>query len=222
MSATTSEEVVCQARAAAGGAGPRTVRGREPGVRHVAVCQAATTQELRTTTGGLCASRPQKPYRYSYVYAFQRAVAAVFPRSDHLLWRMSLLGHCGLDARPTAAVRVRRNGPVLQGHSCRFGEGLDAGLPTIVWRLQRYHQAVASPATMTRYLTRHALVTRLVQAAEVVLHQDADCISALRSSAFRALRTLNRGSAARCRRIESVRGLAETVAKAPASARRTR
>jgi transposase InsO family protein len=39
------------------------------------------------------------------------------------------------------------------------GQGLDAGPHTIAWHLEHHHQVKASPATISRYLTRHGLVT---------------------------------------------------------------
>jgi transposase InsO family protein len=39
------------------------------------------------------------------------------------------------------------------------GQGLDAGPQTIVWHLQHHHQIRVSTATVSRYLTRHGLVT---------------------------------------------------------------
>ena len=38
------------------------------------------------------------------------------------------------------------------------GQGLDAGPHTIAWHLQHHHQLRVSPATISRYLTRHGLV----------------------------------------------------------------
>ena len=38
------------------------------------------------------------------------------------------------------------------------GQGLDAGPHTICWHLQHHHQVGVSPATVSRYLTRHGLV----------------------------------------------------------------
>lgn len=38
------------------------------------------------------------------------------------------------------------------------GQGLDAGPVTIAWHLEHNHQARVSPATISRYLTRHGLV----------------------------------------------------------------
>ena len=40
------------------------------------------------------------------------------------------------------------------------GQGLDAGPHTICWHLRHHHQITVSPATVSRYLTRHGLVTR--------------------------------------------------------------
>src|SRR5262245_32248231 len=39
------------------------------------------------------------------------------------------------------------------------GAGLDAGPQTIAWHLAHHHQIQVSPATISRYLTRHGLVT---------------------------------------------------------------
>jgi transposase InsO family protein len=39
------------------------------------------------------------------------------------------------------------------------GQGLDAGPHTIAWHLQHHHQVQVSAATISRYLTRHGLVT---------------------------------------------------------------
>ena len=39
------------------------------------------------------------------------------------------------------------------------GQGLDAGPQTIAWHLEHHHQVKVSPATISRYLTRHGLVT---------------------------------------------------------------
>ena len=39
------------------------------------------------------------------------------------------------------------------------GQGLDAGPQTIAWHLQHHHQIRVSAATISRYLTRHGLVT---------------------------------------------------------------
>jgi transposase InsO family protein len=39
------------------------------------------------------------------------------------------------------------------------GQGLDAGPHTIAWHLEHHHQVKVSPATISRYLTRHGLVT---------------------------------------------------------------
>ena len=39
------------------------------------------------------------------------------------------------------------------------GQGLDAGPHTIAWHLEHHHQIRVSPATISRYLTRHGLVT---------------------------------------------------------------
>jgi transposase InsO family protein len=39
------------------------------------------------------------------------------------------------------------------------GQGLDAGPHTIAWHLAHHHQIRVSPATISRYLTRHGLVT---------------------------------------------------------------
>jgi transposase len=39
------------------------------------------------------------------------------------------------------------------------GQGLDAGPQTIAWHLQQHHQLTVSPATVSRYLSRHGLVT---------------------------------------------------------------
>jgi transposase InsO family protein len=39
------------------------------------------------------------------------------------------------------------------------GQGLDAGPHTIAWHLQHHHQIRVSAATVSRYLTRHGLVT---------------------------------------------------------------
>jgi transposase InsO family protein len=39
------------------------------------------------------------------------------------------------------------------------GQGLDAGPQTIAWHLQQHHQVTVSPATVSRCLTRHGLVT---------------------------------------------------------------
>jgi transposase len=41
------------------------------------------------------------------------------------------------------------------------GQGLDAGPQTIAWHLEHDHQVKASPATVSRYLARQGLVTRL-------------------------------------------------------------
>jgi transposase InsO family protein len=38
------------------------------------------------------------------------------------------------------------------------GQGLDAGPDTISWHLRHHHQITVSPATVSRYLTRHGLV----------------------------------------------------------------
>jgi transposase InsO family protein len=38
------------------------------------------------------------------------------------------------------------------------GDGLDAGPHTIAWHLRHHHQIRVSPATISRYLTRHGLV----------------------------------------------------------------
>jgi transposase InsO family protein len=38
------------------------------------------------------------------------------------------------------------------------GQGLDAGPDTICWHLEHHHQIQVSPATVSRYLTRHGLV----------------------------------------------------------------
>jgi transposase InsO family protein len=38
------------------------------------------------------------------------------------------------------------------------GDGLDAGPHTIAWHLRHHHQVKVSPATISRYLTRHGLV----------------------------------------------------------------
>jgi transposase InsO family protein len=39
------------------------------------------------------------------------------------------------------------------------GQGLDAGPHTIAWHLQHHHRVTVSPATVSRYLTRHGMVT---------------------------------------------------------------
>jgi hypothetical protein len=39
------------------------------------------------------------------------------------------------------------------------GAGLDAGPDTIAWHLRHHHATVVSPATVSRYLARHGLVT---------------------------------------------------------------
>jgi transposase InsO family protein len=39
------------------------------------------------------------------------------------------------------------------------GQGLDAGPHTICWHLRHHHGVTVSPATVSRYLTRHGLVT---------------------------------------------------------------
>jgi transposase len=39
------------------------------------------------------------------------------------------------------------------------GQGLDAGPHTICWHLRQHHQVSVAPATVSRYLTRHGLVT---------------------------------------------------------------
>lgn len=39
------------------------------------------------------------------------------------------------------------------------GQGLDAGPDTICWHLRHHHQVSVAPATVSRYLTRHGLVT---------------------------------------------------------------
>jgi transposase InsO family protein len=39
------------------------------------------------------------------------------------------------------------------------GQGLDAGPETICWHLEHHHRVTVSPATVSRYLTRHGLVT---------------------------------------------------------------
>ena len=39
------------------------------------------------------------------------------------------------------------------------GQGLDAGPQTIAWHLQHHHQVKVSPATVSRCLSRHGLVT---------------------------------------------------------------
>jgi len=39
------------------------------------------------------------------------------------------------------------------------GQGLDAGPHTICWHLRHHHQVFVAPATVSRYLTRHGLVT---------------------------------------------------------------
>jgi transposase len=39
------------------------------------------------------------------------------------------------------------------------GQGLDAGPQTIAWHLEQHHQLKVSPATVSRCLTRHGLVT---------------------------------------------------------------
>jgi transposase len=39
------------------------------------------------------------------------------------------------------------------------GQGLDAGPHTIAWHLEHHHQIRVSAATISRYLTRHGLVT---------------------------------------------------------------
>ena len=39
------------------------------------------------------------------------------------------------------------------------GQGLDAGPQTIAWHLEHHHQVKVSPATVSRYLARHGLVT---------------------------------------------------------------
>jgi len=39
------------------------------------------------------------------------------------------------------------------------GQGLDAGPQTIAWHLEHHHRIAVSAATVSRYLTRHGLVT---------------------------------------------------------------
>jgi len=39
------------------------------------------------------------------------------------------------------------------------GQGLDAGPHTICWHLRHHHQISVSPATVSRHLARHGLVT---------------------------------------------------------------
>ena len=39
------------------------------------------------------------------------------------------------------------------------GQGLDAGPQTIAWHLEHHHQVKVSPATISRCLARHGLVT---------------------------------------------------------------
>src|SRR3984957_7387742 len=39
------------------------------------------------------------------------------------------------------------------------GQGLDAGPHTIAWHLEHHHKITVSAATISRYLTRHGLVT---------------------------------------------------------------
>jgi transposase len=39
------------------------------------------------------------------------------------------------------------------------GRGLDAGRRPIAWHLQHHHQITVSPATISRHLTQHGLVT---------------------------------------------------------------
>jgi transposase InsO family protein len=53
------------------------------------------------------------------------------------------------DATVELIVTVRKE---LSGH------GLDAGPQTICWHLEHHHQLQVSPATISRYLTRHGLV----------------------------------------------------------------
>jgi transposase InsO family protein len=39
------------------------------------------------------------------------------------------------------------------------GQGLDAGPATIAWHLEHHHRVRVSPATISRYLSRHGLIT---------------------------------------------------------------
>jgi transposase InsO family protein len=83
-----------------------------------------------------------------------------------LLERYRAEGESAFEPRPR---RPRTSPGAISDHAVELiiglrkeltGQGLDAGPHTICWHLRHHHQITVSPATVSRYLTRHGLVTR--------------------------------------------------------------
>jgi transposase InsO family protein len=86
----------------------------------------------------------------SWIYALlaryeAEGEAAFEPRSRRPRTSPTAIG----DAAVELIIRIRKE---------LAGDGLDAGPHTIAWHLQHHHQVRVSPATISRYLTRHGLV----------------------------------------------------------------
>jgi transposase InsO family protein len=58
-----------------------------------------------------------------------------------------------------AAISDETAGLIVRLRKDLAGQGLDAGPQTIAWHLEQHHQLTVSPATISRTLTRHGLVT---------------------------------------------------------------
>jgi transposase InsO family protein len=64
----------------------------------------------------------------------------------------------GRPQTPPRAIRPELTDLIVWLRKELAGQGLDAGPVTIAWHLEHNHQARVSPATISRYLTRHGLV----------------------------------------------------------------
>ena len=82
-----------------------------------------------------------------------------------LLERYRAEGEAAFEPRPR---RPRTSPAALSGEAVELivwlrkdlaGQGLDAGPHTIAWHLRHHHHLTVSPATISRYLSRHGLVT---------------------------------------------------------------
>src|SRR6185369_15755063 len=60
---------------------------------------------------------------------------------------------------PPAAISQDTVDLIVALRKALAGRGLDAGPDTICWHLEHHHQIRVSAATVSRYLTRHGLVT---------------------------------------------------------------
>jgi transposase InsO family protein len=98
-----------------------------------------------------------------------RDVAAQYGVSEswlfELLARYKAEGEAAFEPRSRRPTRVPRTTPaevvdlIVEYREKLTATGLDAGPDTIRWHLEHHHSIVVSRATISRYLTRHGLVT---------------------------------------------------------------